>query len=75
MPLEDQFEFDAAGEQCAVCGKEVAGGGGFAHLRHENEMVALCCPLCLETFRRNPDGFIARRRVIKIAGDIRRRLK
>ena len=46
-------------EQCAVCEKSVAGGKGYAHIKHDNEMVTLCCPLCLETFRKKPEFYLA----------------
>ena len=57
--------FDAADEnaeyvQCAVCEKVIKGGKWFARIRHGEWMVALCCPLCTETFERNPATYIRR---------------
>ena len=41
-------------DQCAVCGKSVGHGEGFSHLNIEDQMIALCCPLCFETFEKDP---------------------
>ena len=58
-------------EQCAVCGKSVGHGEGFSHLNIEGEMIALCCPLCFETFEKNPAKYLSRRAVRKISDDKR----
>jgi hypothetical protein len=50
-----------AGESCAVCGKSVAGAGGYTRIKHGESMVALCCPLCLETFQKNPKEWVHRK--------------
>jgi hypothetical protein len=57
--------YDAANEnaeyvQCAVCEKAIKGGNWFARIRHGDWLVALCCPLCTETFERNPASYIHR---------------
>lgn len=39
-------------DTCVVCGKSVAGGRGYCHLEREGRMVALCSPLCVETFQK-----------------------
>lgn len=59
MSIQDTIESSAEGERCIVCDKSVAGGKGFAHIKHAEEMVTLCCPLCLETFQKNPSFYIA----------------
>lgn len=56
--------------QCAVCGKSVADHEGLCHLNVEGEMVALCCPLCLQTFQQDPAKYMRRRAVRKVTGDI-----
>ena len=55
---------------CAVCGKSVADHEGFSHLKVEGEMIALCCPLCFDTFNENPAKYMRRRALRKEAGDI-----
>ena len=49
---------DKAGEQCVVCGKSVEGGRGYARIKHGERMVALCCPLCLESFQKAPQDYL-----------------
>jgi hypothetical protein len=62
MNIDDVMisKVDDAGERCAVCGKSVARGGGYTRINFENKMVALCCPLCLNTFQENPREFVHR---------------
>jgi len=62
MDIDDVItsQVDGAGERCAVCGKSVAGGGGYTRIQHEKAMVSLCCPLCLKTFQENPEDFARR---------------
>ena len=47
-------------EACAVCEMNVGHGGGSAKVRCEERMVSLCCPLCLETFQRDPKPYVAK---------------
>jgi len=44
----------------AVCEQGITGGKWFARIAHGDFMVALCCPLCTETFERNPRAYIRR---------------
>jgi len=60
MGIEDTIGYRQGIPACAVCGKNVQGGGGFARLNHQGRMVELCCPLCLETFQRDPIPFLRR---------------
>lgn len=43
-----------------MCGKNVTHEGGFARIDHKGTMVNLCCPLCLETFQKDPAPHMAR---------------
>jgi hypothetical protein len=63
--VEDMMNFDASNldaeyVQCAVCEKAISGGKWFARIAHGDFMVALCCPLCTETFERNSHSYIRR---------------
>lgn len=62
MNIDDVImsQVDDAGERCAVCAKSVVGGGGYTRIKFEEQMVALCCPLCLKTFQQNPIEFVRR---------------
>jgi len=44
-------------EACAVCGKDLAGVSGVAHLYHEGRRFSLCCPMCMQLFQRAPGRF------------------
>src|SRR6266700_7118161 len=57
-------------EQCIVCGKSVGHNEGFSHLNIEGQMIALCCPLCFETFEKDPAKYLRRRAVRKISTDV-----
>ena len=58
-------------DRCAVCDKSVGHNEGFSHLNVEGEMIALCCPLCFDTFKKDPATYIRRRAVRKISNDAR----
>ncbi len=62
MSIDDVMvsQLDGGGERCAVCGKSVAGSSGYTRIKFEEQMVALCCPLCLKTFQQNPLEFVRR---------------
>ena len=46
--------------QCVVFENAIKGGKWFARIKHGTWMVALCCPLCAETFERGPHPYIRR---------------
>jgi hypothetical protein len=56
----DARDGDCGYVQCAVCENAITGGRWFARIAHGEWMVALCCPLCLETFERNPKSYVRR---------------
>ena len=60
MSLEDTIGCQNEDPSCAVCGKNVTHGGGFSRINHKGVMVNLCCPLCLETFQKDPKPYMAR---------------
>ena len=43
---------------CIVCSKSVDEGGGLAHIKAGARMIALCCPLCIETFNKDPMHYL-----------------
>ena len=51
---------DCDSVQCAVCEKLITGGNWFSRIKHDEWMVALCCPLCTDTFEKNPHGYVRR---------------
>jgi YHS domain-containing protein len=67
-PENTELKWD---EHCAVCGKSVGHSEGFSHLNIEGEMIALCCPLCFETFEKDPAKYLRLRAARKIAEDTR----
>lgn len=48
---------------CIVCQKSVDHGAGMAHFKVEGEMVALCCPLCIATFNKDPKHYLMLRAI------------
>ena len=58
MSIEDTIDYKNERPACVVCGKGVDHGGGFARVNHKGTMVNLCCPLCLETFQRDPAPYM-----------------
>ena len=46
---------------CIICGKSVDEGGGLAHIKAGARMIALCCPLCIETFNKDPKHYLSLR--------------
>ncbi|MEO8043879.1 MAG: hypothetical protein ABI674_03150 [Spartobacteria bacterium] len=57
-------------EQCIVCGKSVGHAEGFSHLNIESQMIALCCPLCFETFEKEPAKYLRHRAARKLSEDV-----
>lgn len=45
---------------CAVCEKAITGGHWTARIKREGHVVALCCPLCTETFEARPHVYLRR---------------
>ena len=60
MSMEDTIGYRNETLACAVCGKNVQNGGGFARIKQGERMVELCCPLCLETFQKDPAPYLKR---------------
>jgi len=71
MSMEDSpaWEIDWH-KHCIVCGKSVLDGEGFCHMRVEGEMVAICCPLCFETFEKDPRRYLTLRRLRRSDADV-----
>jgi hypothetical protein len=55
LPEEQGFD-----TQCLVCGKGVEHGEGFCRLKVEQYYIALCCPLCMEVYEKNPQRYLAK---------------
>jgi ribosomal protein L24E len=75
MSIEDTLGYRSDTEACAVCGKNVRAGGGFARVNRDGRMIELCCPLCLETFQRDPTPYLLVRDKIARAVLLRELLK
>ena len=60
MPQFDASNVEMEFVQCAVCEKAITGGNWFARIRNKQRIVALCCPLCAETFENNPTPYVRR---------------
>ena len=58
--LSEEQNFD---KECIVCGKGVEHGEGFCRLKVEEYFIALCCPLCMEVYEKDPKRYLARRTI------------
>ena len=72
MVFEDYMNLYGPDDRCAVCGKTISGGRGFAHLKHSGEWITLCCPLCMETFDKSPLAYVNRKKVRKITRPVQK---
>lgn len=59
MSIEDTIGYQTDAEACAVCGKNMADGGGFARVNHGGHFLSLCCPGCLKSFQRDPVPYLS----------------
>lgn len=71
--MNDPFTFDTTDETCVVCGQPVGRGRCFSHILYRERMMALCCPLCLETFQKNPEYYDIIREAAKALGPAQKR--
>lgn len=60
MNQYDATNPDCGCVQCAVCDNAIRGGRWYARIRHEERVLALCCPLCTEVFQAKPDAYVRR---------------
>ncbi len=60
MSIEDTIGYLDATNVCEVCGKDLGGCGPCARVNHAGRMIAVCCPMCLEAFQKDPAPFMAR---------------
>lgn len=63
--MDDPFTFGTTDDVCVVCGQRVSGDRCYSHIRYNDRMMALCCPLCLETFQKNPEYYDVIREISK----------
>lgn len=56
----DASDMESPAVQCAVCEQLISGGKWFARIKSGDHMVALCCPLCTETFEKDPRSYVRR---------------
>jgi hypothetical protein len=72
MSIEDTIGCQNEIPTCVVCGKNVQGERGFARINHKSTMVNLCCPLCLETFQKDPSPYMARLIKVELYQDLKK---
>lgn len=68
MKTEDDWDSN----HCAACERPVRGIQRFSSIKHNDKMVTLCCPLCLEKFNENRDLYVMRNAAIQAGEKIRR---
>lgn len=60
MSIEDTIGYQNEGESCVVCGKGLKSGEALATLHQGASKLPLCCPLCFETYQKDPKPFLER---------------
>ena len=60
MSIEDTIGYRNKTPICVVCGKNVTQNAGFARVARGEMVLELCCPLCLETFQKEPTPYLKR---------------
>lgn len=71
--MDDPLNFDTSDDTCVVCGQPVGGGRCYSRILYRDQMMALCCPLCLETFQKNPEFYAIAREAAKALRPIEKR--
>jgi hypothetical protein len=64
-PNEYQIEGMPFDRVCVVCEKPVRIEESVIHLKADNEMISICCPLCYETYQKKPSYYLALRALRK----------
>ena len=59
--MDDTYGIENWDEHCIVCHKATDHGGGMCHIKVEDAMIALCCPLCIATFNKEPKRYLDQR--------------
>jgi len=72
MSIEDTIGYQNENPTCAYCGKSVEGDRGFARINHDGIMVNLCCPGCLDAFKKDPEPHMTQLRKIAEFRELRR---
>ncbi len=60
MSIEDTIGYRNEGDVCIVCGKGLKPGDALAILHKGESKLPLCCPLCLETYQKDPKPYLER---------------
>jgi YHS domain-containing protein len=68
LETADVIEWD---HLCIVCSKTVDEGGGMCHIKAGGRMIALCCPLCIETFNKDPMHYLRLRNANELSTRVR----
>lgn len=66
---------DFSALRCAVCEKDTENVPGVTHIYHEGRRFALCCPMCLDLFQREPARFASGERPQRIVEELIEKLK
>lgn len=64
--MDDIYDLENWEERCIVRQKTTDHGGGMCHIKVEDAMIALCSPLCIETFNKELKRYLVLRRLNKL---------
>ncbi len=60
MSFEDTIGYQDLANSCVVCGKALRPGEALATMHHGETKLPLCCPLCFETYQKDPKPYLER---------------
>jgi len=60
MSIEDTIGYQNEGETCIVCGKGLKPGEALATMHQDGSKLPICCPLCFESYQKDPHPYLER---------------
>lgn len=71
MSIEDTIGYQRDETLCLVCGKRLKPAEALAVRHEKGRRLPICCPLCLETYQKNPAFYLARWAKRVVVGELR----
>lgn len=71
MSIEDTIGYQRDETLCIVCGQRLKPGEALVVRHEKGRRLPLCCPLCLETYQKNPAFYLERWAKRTVVGELR----
>jgi len=72
MSIEDTIGYQSDETICVVCGKGLKPGEALATMHEKGSKLPICCPLCLESYQKNPKFYLERLAKRIVVGELRK---